>query len=166
MDLPAWPFALALAGLAALAALWLWRRRHRRPFALIDGSNVMFWKNGTSSLDPVAEVLAALEAAGYDAAVIFDANVGYRLRGKFMHEARLRKALRLKGDRVMVVPSGTQADPWLLDFARKMRAIVVSNDRFRDRIDAYPELAQPGRLVRGGYRDGRLVLSLPQRRRR
>ncbi len=164
MTLPVWPFALALA-LAALAAVWLWRWRRRRPFALVDGSNVMFWKTGTPSLEPVAEVLAALHAAGYDAAVIFDANVGYRLRGKFMHEARLRKALRLKGDRVMVVPSGTPADPWLLDFARKMRAIVVSNDRFRDRIADYPDLARPGRLVRGGYRDGRLHLPLPQRRR-
>lgn len=160
--------ALALAVLLVLLvllALRLWRWLRRRPFAVIDGSNVMFWKTGQPALESVAEVLAALDTAGYDCGVIFDANVGYRLKGRFLHEARLRKALRLRGDRVMVVPKGTQADPYLLDFAQKMKAVIVSNDRFRDRIAGYPDLARPGRLVRGGWRNGGLWLDLPARRR-
>lgn len=163
--LPALAGVLAALVLALWPALWLWRRQ-RRPLAVIDGSNVMFWKTGTPTLESVAEVIAAVEAAGYAAGVIFDANAGYRLRGAYLSDRALGRTLGLRRDRVLVVPRGTQADPFLLDFAQKARAIIISNDRFRDRIGSYPDLAQPGRRVRGGWHAGRLVLDLPARRRR
>ncbi len=152
------PMALAAILLAALA--WL-RRRTRRGLAVIDGSNVMYWKTGTPSLEPVAEVIAALRAAGYEAGVMFDANAGYLLNGKYMHDEAFERQSGLRRARVTVVPKGMQADPYLLGFAQKTGAAVVSNDRFRDRIDDFPALLAPGRLVRGGYRDGRLWLDLP-----
>jgi hypothetical protein len=109
----------------------------------------------------VAEVLAALRAAGYEAGVIFDANAGYLLGGRYMHGDALQRQPGLRGARVTVVPKGTPADPYLLDFAQKSGAAIVSNDRFRDRIDGFPALQTPGRRIRGGYRDGSLWLDLP-----
>jgi hypothetical protein len=36
-------------------------------------------------------------------------------------------------------PAGTDADYFILAFARELDASVVSNDRFRDRAEAFPE---------------------------
>ncbi|VDC28058.1 NYN domain-containing protein [Pseudogemmobacter humi] len=152
--------ALAVLALAALVfALW---PRQRRPLAVLDGSNVMHWKDGKPRLETLAEVLRHVEARGYDAGIIFDANAGHLLAGRYMHDHHFRKALNLRGDRVMVVPKGQQADPFLLRYASANRAVIVSNDRFRDRIADHPDLAQPGRIIRGGWRDGALWLDLPQ----
>ena len=60
----------------------------------------------------------------------------------------------------MVVDKGNPADPILLSAARDLGARVVSNDRFRDWRENHPELGNPGHLIRGGYRDGRLWLDI------
>ena len=36
-------------------------------------------------------------------------------------------------------PAGTDADYFLLSFARELDASIVSNDRFKDRQEAFPE---------------------------
>ena len=36
-------------------------------------------------------------------------------------------------------PAGTDADYFILSLARELDAAVVSNDRYRDRMDAFPE---------------------------
>ncbi|MEX0907198.1 MAG: hypothetical protein WD054_02625 [Gemmatimonadota bacterium] len=36
-------------------------------------------------------------------------------------------------------PAGTDADYFILSFARELDAQVVSNDRFKDRLEAFPE---------------------------
>ncbi|SDZ60416.1 hypothetical protein SAMN05444004_13012 [Jannaschia faecimaris] len=46
--------------------------------------------------------------------------------------------------------------------ARDMGAIVVTDDRYRDWADDFPEVRRKGHLVRGGYRDGKLWLNLPE----
>jgi hypothetical protein len=43
-------------------------------------------------------------------------------------------------------PAGTDADYFILSFARKLRASMVSNDRFRDRIKQFPEAKE--RVIR------------------
>lgn len=136
-------------------------RTGSRPLAVVDGSNVMHWQDSTPQLEPVIKVVRLLERQGYRAGVIFDANAGYRLRNRYMDDDVLGRQLGLPEDRVLVVPRGQQADPFLLTYARDSGAIVVSNDRFRDRLAEYPELAAPGRLVRGGWRDGKPWLDLP-----
>lgn len=60
----------------------------------------------------------------------------------------------------MVVPKGQPADGIILAVARDHHAQVVTNDRFRDWLEQHPEVADEGRLVQGGYRAGRLWLSL------
>jgi len=60
----------------------------------------------------------------------------------------------------MVVPKGAPADPAILSAAQDTGARVVSNDRFRDWSDDFPEVRAPGFLIRGGYRSGELWLDL------
>ena len=89
---------------------------------------------------------------------VFDANVGYKTIGRYLHNGELAKQLGLPEDRVLVVPKGTQADPYLLITARDLGARVVTNDRFRDWVEAHPEVCEPGLLIRGGYHEGKLWL--------
>lgn len=125
---------------------------------LIDGSNVMHWKDNTPQIATLREVIAHLRGLGFAPGVIFDANAGYLLKGKYKHDDAMAGYLGLAEDWVMVVPKGTIADSYLLTVARDVGAPIVTNDRYRDWAGEYPEITQPGRLIRGGYRDGVLWL--------
>ncbi len=160
----------ALIGGIALLLLMIWRRLAQwakpqlppepRQWIVIDGSNVMYWKNGEPQFDSVLDVLALLRAEGFTPGVMFDANAGYLLSGKYMHDKALGQRLGLKEDHVMVVPKGTPADPWILTAARDLGARIVTNDRFRDWAEIHPEVLTPGQLIRGGYDEGKLWLDL------
>jgi len=43
-------------------------------------------------------------------------------------------------------PAGTDADYFILAFARELNATIVSNDRFRDRLSQFPEARE--RVIR------------------
>lgn len=156
-DLNDWAIVAASAVLASLV-LWVKGGGHRgwfrAPAVVIDGSNVLFWKETGPGLEPLQEVLKALKARGVKAGVIFDANVGYLLHGKYMDDRHLAEALNLPTDRVLVVGRGTQADPIILRAARETGARVVTNDRYRDWAADFPEVAKKGFLIRGGFRNG------------
>jgi hypothetical protein len=158
---------LASAVLAALAAVfWVrgWRRRPPIPWIVVDGSNVLYWEAETPSLDTVRQVLRAVEAEGLVPLVWFDANVGYLIGGKYLRPEMLARKLGLRQGQVLVAPSGTPADPLLLEEAARLGARVVTNDRFRDWAAAHPIVREPGVLVRGSVRDGtpRLALDCPR----
>ena len=70
----------------------------------------------------------------------------------------MSRLLSLPRDQILVVPKGTQADSFLLETARDLKAPIVTNDRFRDWVDRYPDVAQQGRLITGGIRDGQIWL--------
>lgn len=106
-------------------------------------------------------VVNVLREQGYTPAVVFDANAGYLLSGRYQHDGVLSAQLNLPISRVTVVPKGTPADPLILKMARKRKGPVVSRDQFRDWADSHPEITQPGHLVKGGYRSGQLWLDLP-----
>lgn len=127
---------------------------------LVDGSNVMHWKDGTPQLDTLRVVLARLTALGFNPGVVFDANAGYKIADSYRDDADLGRMLGLHKDRVLVMPRGTPADPTLLAAARDLDARIVTNDRYRDWAETYPEVARPGHLVRGGFSDGQLWLDL------
>lgn len=133
-----------------------------RPLAVIDGSNVMHWHDNTPGFAPVSQVVQLLEGRGYQPGVMFDANAGYKLGGRYMNDIEFGRHLGIGKDRVMVVPKGTQADPYLLRYASEAGAIVISNDRFRDWLADFPDIAQPGRLIGGGSKEGRVWLDLPK----
>lgn len=168
--LPGYEDFILLAGPCAIAALVVLLRalvaRIKAPpdpeaepnRILIDGSNVMHWKDNTPQIATLREVIGHLRGLGFAPGVIFDANAGYLLKGRYKHDDAMAGYLGLAEDWVMVVPKGTIADSYLLTVARDVGAPIVTNDRYRDWAGEYPEITQPGRLIRGGYRDGVLWL--------
>lgn len=137
------------------------KKKGARDWVVVDGSNVLHWRDGTPQIATVIEVLDALSAQGFAAGVIFDANAGYKISTRYMDDADLAKLLKLPADQVLVVHKGTPADEVILKSARDLGASVVSNDRFRDWAEAHPEVAEPGFVIRGGYRRGALWLGRP-----
>ena len=129
-------------------------------YVVVDGSNVMHWKDNVPQLDSVRAVVDRLTAAGYAPGVVFDANAGHKLLGKYTHDQAFSKLLGLPHNRVLVVPKGTPADPVILASARELGARVVSNDRFRDWAEMHPEVTEPGHVIAGGFRDGQVWLDM------
>lgn len=127
---------------------------------LVDGSNVLYWQDGTPRIEGVRDAVTRLADLGYLPGVMFDANAGYLLTGRYQDDAPLAARLGLPVDRVLVVPKGSPADPTLLASARELGARIVTNDRYRDWAETYPEVSEPGHLVRGGYRLGALWLDI------
>jgi hypothetical protein len=130
------------------------------PAVIMDGSNVMHWRDGTPQVETLREVIAALERAGLAPGVVFDANAGYKLIGSYLHDDTLSTILGLPRNRVMIANKGEPADPMILTAARDHGARIVTNDRFRDWAAQFPEVMQAGTLIKGGYRDGALWLEL------
>ncbi|MES2435430.1 MAG: hypothetical protein V4586_16600 [Pseudomonadota bacterium] len=129
-------------------------------YVVVDGSNVMHWKDNVPQIDSVRAVVDKLTAAGYAPGVVFDANAGYKLMGKYKHDHALGKLLGLPQDRVTVVDKGMPADPVILASAKALGARIVSNDRFRDWAKTHPEVHVPGHVIAGGYRDGQVWLDM------
>ena len=135
-------------------------KRPQKKWIIVDGSNVMYWKSGEPSIKVVREIVDELRDRGYTPGVVFDANAGYKLEDRYLDDTELAKRLGLQVKQVMVVPKGEQADGTILTAARDHGVRIVTNDRFRDWADSFPEVAQSSTLVRGGYRDGQLWLEL------
>lgn len=128
--------------------------RASKPHVVIDGSNVMHWNGDEPRLGALKDVVATLHAGGCQTGVVFDANAGYKLCDRYLSDRDFAKLLGLPRDRVLVVNKGEPADPTILSVARDLKAKIVSNDRFRDWASDFPELADPGLLIRGGFREG------------
>ena len=129
-----------------------------RPPVLVDGSNVVMWHKNAgletgARLETLAEVLRQLEAEGSQPRVIFDATIGYKLEGRYLHEGELRRRLNRPDLSVMVVNKGQTADAALLAEAAQSGAAIVTNDRYRDH-------ARPRglRLRQGHFDKGRIRL--------
>lgn len=167
---PVWSDLLLIAVPVLIASFFLllyqWRfganvdrrRAAGRKSAILDGSNVMHWRDGAPSFDPLHDVIRRLKKLGFTPGVMFDANAGYLLTGRYLDDAEMAARLRLPEDAVVVVAKGSVADPVILSAAQNLKAIVVTNDRYRDWAEQYPGIKAKGALVRGGYRSGRLWL--------
>ena len=136
-----------------------WRKSDQQ-YIIVDGSNVMHWNDGTPQLETLREVVHHLIARGFDPGVVFDANAGHLLTGKYQHHGAMGKLLGLSEERIMVVDKGTPADPTILAAAKDLGARIVTNDRYKDWADTHPEVHATGHLVRGGYVAGKLWLDL------
>ncbi len=153
--------------LALVFALLLWRDRGKRRPArragrdiLVDGSNVMHWQDNAPALATIRAVVEVLKARGFAPGVIFDANAGYLLFGRYRDDFYLAQRLGLPEAQVLVVPKGEPADRFLLQVARERGLAIVTNDRYRDWREAHPEVGQPGRLIRGGVTGGQVSLEM------
>ncbi len=168
---PEYAELLLIAGPVAIASLVLClarlfkkpRAKKKRNLIVLDGSNVMHWKDGDPKIETVHQVVLHLQAQGHAPGVIFDANAGYLVSGKYRHDASFGASLGLPERNVMVVPKGEPADPFILKAARDMGARIVTNDRYRDWVSDFPEIQNSGHLIKGGFRSGKLWLDLDQR---
>jgi hypothetical protein len=150
-----------LASLFLLVQAYLRARTQvAQHWIVVDGSNVMHWKEGRADMATTRAVTDRLKSLGYTPLVVFDANAGYKIAGSYKHDFALGRMLGLPANQVMVVPKGRPADPTILAAARDLGASVVSNDRYRDWAETYAEVKDPGFLIQGGYRTGQLWLDL------
>lgn len=151
-----------VAGIVLLALAYARRgkRTSQRKAIVIDGSNAMHWKDGSPQIATLREIVQHIRDLGFTPGVVFDANAGYLLTGRYQNNAAMGRLLGLPDDHVIVVPKGSPADPTILSAARFLDARIVTNDRYRDWVGDHPELGDAGYLIRGGYRAGKLWLDV------
>ncbi|PHO02763.1 hypothetical protein CSC82_16470 [Rhodobacteraceae bacterium 4F10] len=152
------PFFVAGFGLLALFTLLLRRlgRKKRKPRIILDGSNIMHWDNDEPKLSTIAAAVISLKEEGYLVGVFFDANAGYLLCDRYMHDQEFGLALGLPETQIMVVPKGQPADPYLIRAAQDQESRIVTNDKFRDWRDTFPGFDFADGLVRGRFRECRV----------
>ena len=120
----------------------------------VDGTNVLFWRDNAADLTTLGQVVRRLREEDFDPVVFLDASSRHHLGDRALNEDAFAARLGLTRNRVMVCPARTEADAFILDYARAQKIPVVSNDRFRDR----PREARNIRLIEGRFEGPRLVL--------
>lgn len=129
-----------------------------QPIAIIDGSNVAYSSEGDRPLlRNISLVCERLEEEGYQAIVVVDAALRHQIDDRTAYEQLVESG------RIKQAPAGTDADYFILSFARELDAAVVSNDRFRDREKAFPEALE--RLIRYMIMEGEVVFERRTQRR-
>jgi hypothetical protein len=144
------------------------------PRALIDGSNVAHANvahAGEGSSPRLANILLVrdkLTAQGFDVIVVTDAALRHQIDDPAGYERLVAEGT------IHQAPAGTDADYFLLSFAKELDAALVSNDRFRDRsrqfaavrrrIIRYMILADEVVFERRAARRGRSASEGPRRR--
>ncbi|EYD74056.1 hypothetical protein Rumeso_04427 [Rubellimicrobium mesophilum DSM 19309] len=88
------------------------------------------------------------------ALMLFDASIGWTTLQRDIGEGELAQVLGLGPDRVQMVPTGSQADAFLIGYAQRNAVPIVTNDRFRDRLNPDLDL----RLVKGMIIGGQAVI--------
>jgi Zc3h12a-like Ribonuclease NYN domain len=120
---------------------------------VIDGTNVMYWDGEAADLSTLRVVVDDLSRRGYAPVVFLDASSRHHLKDKSLNENSFAKALGLPQTQVMVCPAKTEADAFILKFAREQGLPVVSNDRFGDRHEQTKGL----KLVKGVIARGKPI---------
>ncbi len=152
--------AVALLAVYLLRVFWGWRAVVAPPVPenaiIVDGSNVMHW-GGDPSLQVLTGVIHKITDLDLTPVVVFDASVGHRLMGRYMHGDAMAKLIGLPAAHVYVVHKGVVADEVILDLAQTHGLKVVSNDRFRDWSVKFPLVKTKGRMMRGTWKGGNVV---------
>lgn len=125
---------------------------------LVDASNVAHaTEGGEARLVNIQLVMRKLSDEGFEPLMVADAALRHQIDDKAGYE-------RLIDDGVVhQAPAGTDADYFILSFAREMNARILTNDRFRDRADAFAD--ERDRIIRFMIVDGAVVLEQRNKRR-
>lgn len=127
--------------------------------AIVDGSNVAHsTEAGGARLVNIVLVCRKLVEEGYRPIVVADA----ALRHQIDDPAEFERMVEV--GEIHQAPAGTDADYFILAFARELEGRVVSNDRFKDRLDAFPEARE--QVIRFMIVGGEVVLEQRTKRRR
>lgn len=129
-----------------------------REVVVVDGSNVAYAVEGEGpQLANILAVCAKLEEEGLRPLVLVDARLRHTINDQTGYERMV------DAGQIRQAPAGTDADYFILSFARELDARVVSNDRFRDRESGFPGISE--RLIRFMVVDGEVVLERRANRR-
>lgn len=114
---------------------------------LVDGSNILFWRECSAQADVPERVVRALIARRFAPVVYFDNSIGRHMRQGALEDLQ---ALA----QVIVAPARTPADALLLAACGNGRRQIISNDRFRAWRGDHPQLQSrwlvTGRIGKGG----------------
>lgn len=106
----------------------------RSRVVIVDGSNVAHSTEGDRArLANIDLVSARLREDGFEPIVVADAALRHQIDDERRYEEMVEN-----GD-IRQAPAGTDADYFILSFARELDALVLSNDRYKDRIEAFPD---------------------------
>jgi hypothetical protein len=129
-----------------------------REVVVVDGSNVAYAVEGEGPrLANILAVCSKLKEEGLRPLVLVDARLRHTIDDQAGYEEMV------EAGRIRQAPAGTDADYFILSFARELDARVVSNDRFRDRESGFPDISE--RLIRFMVVDGEVVLERRANRR-
>ena len=118
---------------------------------IVDASNVAHSTEKTVPLlANVRLVRDRLTEDGMTPILVADAALRHQIDDADGYEALV------KAGEIQQAPAGTDADYFILSFARELHASVLSNDRFKERIDHFPEVKD--RIIRYMIVAGELVL--------
>ena len=125
---------------------------------LVDASNVAHaTEGGEARLGNIDLVQAKLREEGFEPIIVADAALRHQIDRRADYE-------RLIDDgKVHQAPAGTDADYFILSFAREMGARILTNDRFRDRAEEFA--AERNRIIRYMIVKDEVVLEHRNRRR-
>lgn len=114
--------------------------------AIIDGSNIYhFGHRNKLDAQPLGEIIHQLRTEGYRIVCFFDSNIFFTLKEHGAYPRYLRHSLALledifglRRDEIYVVPSGVQADKYVLESLKHLPiSFAVTNDQFRDYAKKY-----------------------------
>ncbi len=118
----------------------------RQKTVIFDGSNLYHFGLAENMGPRVLGLIARqLRAEGYRVVCFFDANIHFTLienggapTGKRHSIETLQRSFDIGPDEIYVVPSGVQADKFILDSLKHLPiSFAVTNDRFRDYGKSY-----------------------------
>ena len=118
--------------------------------AIVDGSNVAHsTEGGSARLENIILMRDRLAAKGLEPILVVDAALRHQIDDtaayeKMVEDGELKQA-----------PAGTDADYFILSFARELGARIVSNDRFRDRMPEFKDVSR--RFIRYMIVQGEVV---------
>lgn len=128
------------------------------PRVLVDASNVAHsTEGGEARIRNIGLVAEKLREEGLEPIIVADAALRHKIDDKAAYERLIDEG------RVHQAPAGTDADYFILSFAREMDARILTNDRFRDRAKDFPR--ERDRVIRYMIVDGEVVLEQRNRRR-
>jgi hypothetical protein len=125
--------------------------RQPHTVVVVDGSNVAHSsEGGRPVLANIVAVCDKLRAEGYEPLVLVDAALRHQVDDRQGYERLVEEGV------LRQAPAGTDADYFILSFARELDASIVSNDQFRDRRKAFPDAS--ARLIKYMVMKGEVVL--------
>jgi hypothetical protein len=126
--------------------------------AIVDGSNVAHsTEGGPPHVENLLIVRDKLLEEGLEPIIVADAALRHQIDDSAKYEKLIDDGL------VKQAPAGTDADYFILSFARELKASIVSNDRFRDRAKQFPEARE--RVIRYMILNREVVLERRTQRR-